>query len=253
MPQTQERDIAEAEQLFAETQDRGTVPLPQLTDVDLCVFSESFFSVLDDEVWQRWLGLAEAERVELAQQALGFLEYRKLLRRIDSAEPGGEPSYNIQPKLGFILGARKQPQFVGICSVPGQLRVGDLRLFGLRDEVHPDPIVLLERSTARGLGSLGRIRQYALATPDAAGGVAADWMRESFESDPGAGAAPRLLEIYWTPENEPLKGERLSVSTLEGQFSLTHTQGTALVCADRLLDQRDLASYLAARLRAARG
>jgi hypothetical protein len=123
---------------------------------------------------------------------------------------------------------------------------------GVAASLHPDPLVLLERNTARGLNAFGRIRQYALATVEAAGGTAADWLRESFESDP-AGDRPRLLEIYWTPEDEQLNGERLSVSPDDGGFSLTHTRGDGLVFADRVLDQHDLAGYLAERLRQANG
>jgi hypothetical protein len=248
-----ERDVAEAEQLLAAAQQRGSIPLPQLTDVDLCVFSDAFSTVLDADVWQRWLALGEDERDGLAAQALGFLEFRRLLRRADPTDGADKPEFDIQPKLGLILAARQRPAFVGVCSVPGQLRVGDLRLFGLVDEVHPDPVVLLERSTERGLGAFGRIRQYALATPDAAAGVAVDWVRESVESDPGAGDAPRLIELYRHEEGQSLTGERLSLSSVDSGLLLTHARGADVVCADHPVDQHDLASDVTARLRADRG
>jgi hypothetical protein len=252
MPLTRERDTAEATALLSQVQERGSIPLPQLTDVDLCVFSDSLFSVMEAEVWDRWMGLPEQDRVALAQRTLSFLEYRKLLRRAEPVTPDADPSFHIQPKLGYILGARKQPQFTGICSVPGQLRVGDLRLFGFFDQVHPDPFVLLERSTARGLGTFGRIREYVLATVNAAAGLSADWIRASFETDHDAGDRPRLLEIYWTPEEQQLHGERFSVRQYQDEFALTHTQGTATLFADRPISRHDLAAYIAPRLRAAR-
>jgi hypothetical protein len=252
MPLIRERDTAEATALLDQVQERGSIPLPQLTDVDLCVFSESFFSVMEADVWDRWMGLPEQDRIALAQRTLSFLEYRKLLRRAEPDSPDAELSFRIQPKLGYILGARKQPQFTGICSVPGQLRVGDLRLFGFFDQVHADAFVLLERSTARGLGTFGRIREYVLGTVDAAAGLSADWIRASFETDQEAGDKPRMLEIYWTPEGQQLHGERFSVRKYRDEFALTHTQGTAPVFADRPITRHDLAAYIAPRLRAAR-
>lgn len=249
MALTRERDITEARQLLAQAAGRGSIPLPQLTDVDLCVFAASFHSVLEIDVWQRWLALADGERTELTGQAGAFLRHRALLRE----DPhGGE--HLVQPKLAIILNARAHPAFTGICSVPGQLRVGDLRLFGIVDEVHPRPMVLLERTTARGLGGLGRIRQYSLATVEAAAAVTADWVRVSFESDPGAGDRPRLVELYWTSAGRSLTGERLAVSLHNGQSGhhvLTHTQGSAPVCVDRPIDVPELAGYVAARLRVA--
>lgn len=252
MPLPRGRDTAEASELLGQVQERGSTPLPQLTDVDLCVFSESLFSVMEADVWDRWLALPEQDRIALAQRTLSFLEYRKLLRRAEPASPDSGLSFHIQPKLGYILGARKQPQFTGICSVPGQLRVGDLRLFGFFDEVHPDPFVLLERRTARGLGTFGRIREYVLATVDTAAGLSADWIRASFETDTEASNAPRLLEIYWNPEGGQRQGERFSVRQHQDGFALTHTHGTAMVIADQSVTRHDLAAYIAPRLRAAR-
>jgi hypothetical protein len=251
MPLSREQDTAEASELLSQVQERGSIPLPQLTDADLCVFSESLFSVMEADVWDRWMGLPEQDRVALAQRTMSFLEYRKLLRRAEPASPDSGMSFHIQPKLGYTLGARKQPQFTGICSVPGQLRVGDLRLFGFFDEVHPDPFVLLERSTARGLGTFGRIREYVLATVETAADLSADWIRASFETDHEAGDAPRLLEIYWTPEGQQLHGERFSVREYQEGFALTHTQGTATLFADRPITRHELTVHIAPRLRAA--
>src|SRR5207245_1738725 len=109
-----------------------------------------------------------------------------LIRERDTAEATALLS-QVQERGSIPL-----PQLTGICSVPGQLRVGDLRLFGFFDQVHADAFVLLERSTARGLGTFGRIREYVLATVDAAAGLSADWIRASFETDQEAGDKPRL-------------------------------------------------------------
>lgn len=241
LPQSRERNIAEARHLFGQARQRGSIPLPQLTDLDLCVFSESFFPALETQVWQRWTALPEHERTALAQRARGFLEHRKLLR------PTGPGEYLVQPKLAIILGTRAQPHFTGICSVPGRLGPGDLRLFGMLDETHDEPMMVLERGTTRGLGEFGRIRQYSLATVDTAGAVAADWIRNSAETEPDR--LPRLAELYRADERDTLVGERLSVLLHNGQYSLTHTQGSAVACVDRLIEPTELATLLANRLR----
>lgn len=243
-PRPRERDEAEARQLFAQARHRGCLPLPQLTDLDLCVFADSFFPVLEDDVWRRWMALGDAERTALADRARAFLVRRALLRAT------GDGDHYVQPKLAVILTTRGRPAFTGICSVPGRLRADDLRLFGLRDEEH-EPMVLLERGTARGLGEFGQVRQYSLATMPAAAGVTADWLRTSFESDPGAAAQPRMVEVYWVPEGGQLTGERITLSVHDGQYLLTHTQGTAPVCENRPIGWDELAAYLAGRLRVA--
>jgi hypothetical protein len=216
----------------------GRVPLPQLTDVDLCVFADLCAMPPRDEVWRRWQALPPADREALTGRSREFLEYRSLLHRV-----GGDlaPGYEVAPKLGFILTARLRPSFLALCCVPGQLRVGDLRLYGQHDE----QLVLLEHSTARGVGPLGRIREYTLATRRTATAAAADWVRRSFAADPGA---PRLVEVCRLPEGKPPTGERLATTSGPDGLELTHTRGDSVLAAGEVVDQLELAGRVAAAL-----
>ena len=45
------RDIDEATEILAMVDELGGAPLPQLTDTDLCVFSDAFATMLDHDVW----------------------------------------------------------------------------------------------------------------------------------------------------------------------------------------------------------
>jgi hypothetical protein len=212
------------------------------------VFSDSFATLADQQVWQTWCQLPERERDTLVATAQDFLVHRRLLRPLAPDEQGNG-RFAIQPKLGYILAARQQPSVLGVCSVPGQLRVGDLRMFALADETRPDPIVVLERTTARGLGTFGRIREYALATPESAGGAAADWVRQSFDTDLGAAAMPRTIDFYRHREDEPLTVERFSLYSGHSRLALTHLRDNMVVSDDRLVDQRELAAQVALALR----
>ncbi len=245
---TRDRDVAEAHQLADQAAERGSIRLPQLTDVDLCVFSDSFATLADLDVWQRWCDLPGDERDALAEQARDFLGYRRLLRPLP-ADGNGDAAFAIQPKLGFILAARQRPAVLGVCSVPGQLRVGDLRMFVIADEMRLDPLVVLERTTARGLGAFGRIRQFVLATPEAAGGITADWVHESIWSDLDSAGLPRCVDFYRHFEGAPLTAERFAVMPAEDQLSLTHYQGGAVVAVDVLVDRLAFAERVAQSLR----
>lgn len=242
------QEITEAELLLAQARERGSVPLPQLTDTDLCVFTDSFATLLDQPTWDHWWSMPEGERNALAAKAMDFLAYRRLLRPIGQG-PDGLPDYRIQPKLGYILAARQFPSVLGVCSVPGYLRVGDLRLYALRDQTGGDPCVVLERATARVMEQFGRIRQYVLATTDAAGAVIADWVRRSARVDLEAAGLPRLVEFYRHPQGEPLGGERVSLLPMPGGVTMTHTRGDTLIVVDQPMDGRELAVYIAGLLR----
>jgi hypothetical protein len=242
------QEITEAGLLLAQARERGSIPLPQLTDVDLCVFTDSFATLLDRPTWDHWWSMPEGERTALATTAMDFLAYRRLLRPIGQG-PDGRPEYQIQPKLGYILAARQFPSVLGVCSVPGYLRVGDLRLFALHDRTGDDPCVLLERTTTRVMERFGRIRQYVLATTDAAGAVTADWVRRSANADLEAAGLPRLVEFYRHPQGEPLGGERVSLLPMPGGVTMTHTRGDTLVAVDQPMDERELAVYIAGLLR----
>jgi hypothetical protein len=195
-----------------------------------------------DDVWRRWQALPLADRDTLTGRARELLEYRSLLRRV-----GHEPAtrYEVAPKLGFILSARLRPSFMAMCCAPGQRTVGDLRLFGVRDETHAEPLVLLEHSTSRRVGALGRIREYTLTTKQTATTAAADWVHRSFAAAP---AAPRLVEVCRLPDGEPPSGERLATTTGPDGVQLTHTRGDSVLAAGEVVDQLELAGRIAAAL-----
>ena len=227
------RDINEATEILALVDERGGTPLPQLTDADLCVFSDAFATMLDREVWMAWLDLPDAERVRRADLVRGFLVRRRLLRvapvasgPVGSGPVGSGPvasgpvgsgsvdgtgmhqGLRIQPKLGFILAARRYPSFVGLCSVPGVAQRSAPHLFGLGDQTRATPTLLLEQVSERRLPVLGHIREYALLLPERAAKVVASWMAGTLR-DPAHPAC--VLDLFTHTPQQRLHVERVTV------------------------------------------
>jgi hypothetical protein len=209
-------DLAEATEILAMVDRLGGAPLPQLTDTDLCVFSDAFATMLDHDVWVAWLALPDEERVRRADLARGFLLHRRLLRGVPdrSASPspdsaGTHEELRIQPKLGLILAARQYPSFVGLCSVPGTGQLSAPHLFGLGDEARAAaPTLLMEQVSARELPGLGHIREYGLLLPWRAAKVLASWMAGTLR-DPANPAC--VLDVFDHSPDDQLHVERVTV------------------------------------------
>lgn len=244
-----QRDIDEAAEILAMVDEFGGAPLPQLTDTDLCVFSDAFATMLDRDIWKAWLALPDAERVRRADLARGFLLHRRLLRAVPDAPPS--QSLRIQPKLGFILAARQYPSFLGLCSVPGTSQRSAPHLFGLSDASRAaTPTLLMEQVSTRQLPTLGHIREYGLLRPHRAAKVLASWLAGTVR-DP-ANPACVLDIVNHSPQNQP-HVERVTIRAASTSTSLRaeHTRPDGSYVQRAGLDETALADLLTPVLTAA--
>ncbi|QMU72479.1 hypothetical protein [Streptacidiphilus sp. P02-A3a] len=248
-PRLRPRDIDEAAAILAMVDASGGAPLPQLTDTDLCVFSDAFATMLDRDVWKAWLALPDPERVRRAELARGFLLHRRLLRAVPDAPPS--QSLRIQPKLGFILAARQHPSFLGLCSVPGTSQPSAPHLFGLSDASRAaTPALLMEQVSARQLPGLGHVREYGLLRPHRAAKVLASWIAGTLR-DP-ANPACALDIVTHSPQSRP-HVERVTVRAASAGASLRveHTRPDGSYVQRAGLDEPALADLVTPVLTAA--
>lgn len=237
-----QRDIDEAAEILAMVDELGGAPLPQLTDADLCVFSDAFATMLDRDVWAAWAALPDAEQARRAELVRGFLLHRRLLRAVPDAPPS--ESLRIQPKLGFILAARQHPSFLGLCSVPGTRQLSAPHLFGLSDASRADaPTLLMEQVSERQLPGLGHIREYGLLRPQRAAKVLTSWIAGKLR----APATPAcVLDIVNHSPQKQLHVERITVRAASSNASLRaeHTRPDGTYTQRSGLDETTLADLL---------
>lgn len=254
MSDFRQADVDEAAAIMAMVDAEGGAPLPQLTDTDLCVFSDAFATLLDKDVWTAWLALPDPERVRRAELARGFLVERRLLRLV---EDGSTPEVAIQPKLGYILAARQRPSFVAVCSVPGTAQPSAPHLFGLSDESRSEQCMLAEQVTPRTVPVLGRIREYGLFLPRRAGTFVAGWAAGTLRL-PGNGNESVVVDLYDHPpqaraqaqaqnQDDPPAVERMTIrhSPADGTLRVEHIRPGGGYAQRGRLDEAALADQLA--------
>ncbi|MFC1405400.1 MULTISPECIES: hypothetical protein [Streptacidiphilus] len=239
-------DVDEAEAIMAMVDAEGGAPLPQLTDTDLCVFSDAFATLLDKDVWTTWLALPDPERIRRAELAQGFLAERRLLRLV---EDGCAPEVAIQPKLGYILAARQRPSFVAVCSVPGTAQPSAPHLFGLSDQSRSEQCLLAEQVTPRTVPVLGRIREYGLFLPRRAGNFVAGWAAGTLRL-PGGGNESVVVDLYdhaTQAQDDGPTVERMTIrhSAADGTLRVEHVRPGGGYTQRGRLDQDALADQLA--------
>jgi hypothetical protein len=258
------RDSDEAGEILAMVDKLGGAPLPQLTDTDLCVFSDAFATMLDRDVWMAWLALPDEERVRRAELARGFLTHRRLLRAVPdpsasasasapdgNGPPGPQQGLRIQPKLGFILAARQYPSFLGLCSVPGTRQLSAPHLFGLGDESRsPTPTLLMEQVSDRQLPVLGHVREYGLLLPWRAAKVLASWLAGTLR-DPAHPSC--VLDLFDHSPQGQLHVERVTVRAASsgGTLRVEHTRPDGSYVQRGGLNEAALADLLTPVLAAA--
>jgi hypothetical protein len=239
-------DVDEAAAIMALVDAEGGAPLPQLTDTDLCVFSDAFATLLDKDVWTDWLALPDPERVRRAELARGFLVERRLLRLV---EDGSTPEVAIRPKLGYILAARQRPSFIAVCSVPGTAQPSAPHLFGLSDESRSGQCMLAEQVTPRTVPVLGRIREYGLFLPRRAGTFVAGWAAGTLRL-PGNENESVVVDLYDHPpqaQEDRLAVERMTIrhSSADGTLRVEHIRPGGGYAQRGRLDEAALADQLA--------
>jgi hypothetical protein len=192
----------------------GTVPLPALSQAELCALGAAGKSLVCQRTWTWWTGLGEDTQADLTASALELLAVRRLIR------PGGT-SAPAAPAAGLavILTARLWPEPVVVCQVPGQDAAFCPRFFGMpREGVRP---YMLVRETLTGqhpgVGELGMLLRYALVTPEVAARDLVGWAREAASM---ADAQPLAIDVFGHDGPGRLRRARLWVRPADGFFEV---------------------------------
>ena len=197
------------------------VTLPTLTREELAITGSLEASPLRDgtEI-SYWHGLGPGAKQAVSAAALRSLGARHLIDLTQNAVADSTGNVELHPtaELGLILAARRQPSYILVGSEPQRSLFGFVRLYGVIDERRRVNIVLLERTSGRG------VHEFALCLPARAAEEVSTWAcgpdpRDS--SDKGA-TLVRTIEIIRPGEAGPTRN-RLAIfvgreSTVLGEF-----------------------------------
>ena len=153
-------------QLVAAAERDGAVPLPALSQAELCVLGAAGSSLVCARTWAWWTGLAERKQADLALRSLELLAVRGLI----VPEGGRDGGTAADPALSIVLAARARPEPAVACQVPGQEASFQPRLFGLSQPGRGLRVLVRETLTGHPAGPDGRAEfgtacRYALLTP----------------------------------------------------------------------------------------
>jgi hypothetical protein len=192
----------------------GTVPLPTLSQAELCALGAAGKGLVCQRTWAWWTGLGEDERADLIVSALELLAVRGLIQPGDGPVPAAG--------LAVILTARLRPEPVVVCQVPGQDAAFCPRFFGVTAEGPGVRVLVRETLTERPAGpggqpEFGTLLRYALVTPEAAARDLAGWAREAASM---AGAQPPAIDVFGHDRPGRLRRSRLRVRPSGGFFEV---------------------------------
>lgn len=118
------------------TAERGAMPLPALTEAELCALGAAKNSLVTERTARWWGSFDDDEREGLVVRALSLLATRRLL----SPASGEVPAVPV-PALGVILAARAIPEPLVVCHVVKDIdaaRHGDFSRADGREVAHDD-------------------------------------------------------------------------------------------------------------------
>jgi hypothetical protein len=203
--------------LAAAAERDGTVPLPPLSQAELCALGAAGKGLVCQRTWAWWTGLDEDERAGLTVKATELLAVRGLIRPGDGSVPAAPTA-----GLAVILTARLRPEPVVVCQVPGQDSAFCPRFFGMTAERPGARALVCETLTESPAGSggqpeFGMLLRYALVTPEAAARNMAGWVRSAASV---VGARPPVIDIYSHDGPGQLRRGRLWVRPAGGFFEV---------------------------------
>jgi hypothetical protein len=215
----------------------GTVPLPALSQAELCALGAAGKGLVCQRTWAWWTGLGEDERAGLTASAVELLAVRGLIRPGDGPVPAVPAA-----ALAVILTARLQPEPAVVCQVPGQDAAFCPRFFGMSAEGARPSMLVRETLTGQhaGIGEFGMLLRYALVTPNAAAWDLVGWARSAASV---AGARPPVIDIYGHDGPGRLRRGRLWVRPVGGFF-----EGRRDGIMPARLDEKRLCQILATML-----
>jgi hypothetical protein len=203
--------------LAAAAERDGTVPLPALSQAELCALGAAGKGLVCQRTWTWWTGLGEDERAGLTVSALELLAVRGLIRPGDGSAPA-VPSAG----LAVILTARLRPEPVVVCQAPGHDAAFCLRFFGMTAEGPEVRVLVRETLTENPAGptdqpEFGTLLRYALVTPDATARQLAGWADSMART---AGAEPSVIDVFGHYGSGRLRRSRLWVHPADGFFEV---------------------------------
>lgn len=148
--------------------ERGAIPLPALTEAELCALGAAKNSLVTERAAQWWGSFGDDEREGLVVRALALLATRRLL----SPASGEVPAVPV-PALGVILAARANPEPLVVCHVVKDIdaaRDGDFSRADGREVAHDDTMAPRFFGLA---GQDGRTRAVVCEMPAGAETIAA--------------------------------------------------------------------------------
>lgn len=193
----------------------GAAPLPDLTAADLCALSGTRQVLFEDSEWAWWAGLDEVTRQRLSVGVLEILVDRRLLDpppEHEEESTANTVAMRVRPPLAIILAARQQPGFVAVCTVPDHKESGEPRMYGIVEDGKPVRAVVAEQVSDKKIGEFGQLHKFGLVSMAQAGKALASWARLPTPPHRLTGyRPPRIIDVYWHRESEPLTRERIAV------------------------------------------
>ncbi|WP_405778133.1 hypothetical protein [Streptomyces sp. NBC_00859] len=241
-------DVEASQALLDQVERDDAVQLPALSTAELCVLGAMQATLVDEDAWSWWSGMAEAQRFELSAMALKFLVHRGLLDEPDpgggnasgtsaaQGTPGGSVGLPVRPLLAMILAGRTQPSFVVVRREGAKAEPDRMRLYGISEEGRGLRAVLAEEATGNHVSRFGPAYTYVLASPAEAVRSLLRWVDRPPAGHRLGRRPSKVIDVY-----QPNKGtgpdlDRFEVRRRSAGLSVERNQdGTPIDCDEETL------------------
>jgi hypothetical protein len=226
-PDPRAADVQGVTQLLATAATEGAAKLPMLSAAELYALCGARQVLTEQDEQQRWAGLTEEDRAQLAAAATSFLLDRELLRQPDqdgngTAGPADGPTaahgtqvmdLPMAPPLALIITARQCPVVVAAGTRPNGSTAGAPRMYGLGEDAHPLRAVVVEMVTGRAHKLFGPLHEFVLMSPALAGQALATWAATPGRTGRRRQPHDRTVSVYRNQPGPGLTCDRLTVTT----------------------------------------
>lgn len=195
-----ERRIAEAENLFLESETMGSVDLVALSDDSECFLGEGLWPLSDPRVFLAWSALQPDERDRRRQIGLAELLAGGLAEVRDTSDTQDLAGVDLDARLALVALAREAPSFVVNVVPPVDSRGLVIPFgYGIVEEGLGLRAVLIEVRD-------GSMHQYRLASARQAAHGIAEWTRLALTSNEvGTRCTEVVIEVGRHREGEGLE------------------------------------------------
>ncbi|WP_328319027.1 hypothetical protein [Streptomyces sp. NBC_00388] len=247
-------DVDASQALLDQVERDDAVQLPALSTAELCVLGAMQTTLVDEDAWSWWSGMAEAERFELSAMALKFLVHRGLLDEPDPAQasgagteentPGESVGLPVRPLLAMILAGRTEPSFIVVRREGSKGGPDRMRLYGIAEEGRGLRAVLAEEATGNHVSRFGPAYKYVLASPAEAVRSLLRWVDRAPAGHRFGRRPSKVIDVY-----QPNKGsgpglDRFEVRRSSAGLSVERNASGAPVACDEEALGRQLGELL---------